>query len=335
MGYYRVAYDREEMERLTKAVQTKELSPVDRLQIIDDLFSLIMAGEASTVEGLRLLKAYKNEDSYIVWNAINNSIAKLQVIVADQDCYENFKRFVLDVFSVIKTNTTWDPAANETHFDTLLRSLVLVKLGRNGDEEVRAVAKRRFDSLIKDGTPIKADIRSVVYSSVASIGDPVDFDAMVKLHNETELHEEKDRIARAGIARFANEELCARGLKFAISDHVRKQDSVHLIGSIAANIKGRDLAWQFFKDNNVELKERYAAGFLLSRLVKSTSETFVTMERAAEVESYFQENPMPGSERNVAQAVETIRLNAAWLSRDGDAIKKFLDENTKVLANGN
>ena len=29
VGYYRVAYDTEEMERLTKAVQTKELSPVD------------------------------------------------------------------------------------------------------------------------------------------------------------------------------------------------------------------------------------------------------------------------------------------------------------------
>jgi len=326
VGYYRVAYDTEEMERLTKAVQTKELSPVDRLQIIDDLFSLIMAGKASTVEGLRLLKAYKDEDSYIVWNAISNSIAKLQVIVADQDYFENYKRFVLDVFSVIKTKITWDPATNETHFDTLLRSLVLNKLGRNGDEEVRAVAKRRFDSLVKDGTPIKADIRSVVYSCVSVVGDPVDFDSMVKLHNETELNEEKSRISRAGIAGAGSAELCARGLKFAISDDVRKQDSVHLIGSIAANYKGRDVSWQFFKDNFVELKERYAAGFLLSRLVKSVSETFVTVERAAEVETFFQENPMPGSERNVAQAIETVRLNAAWLTRDGAEIKKFLDE---------
>ena len=114
----------------TSIEQTKELSPVDRLQIIDDLFSLIMAGKAFTVEGLRLLKAYKDEDSYIVWNAISNSVAKLQVIVADQDYYENFKQFVLDVFSVIKTKTTWDPAEDETHFDTLLRSLVLNKLGR-------------------------------------------------------------------------------------------------------------------------------------------------------------------------------------------------------------
>ena len=127
VGYYRMAYD---TERLTKAVQTKELSPVDRLQIIDNLFSLIMAGKAWTGEGLRLLKAYKDEDSYIVWNLISNSIAKLQVIVAYQDYYENFKRFVLYVFSVIKIKTMWDPATNETYFDTLLWSLVLNKLRR-------------------------------------------------------------------------------------------------------------------------------------------------------------------------------------------------------------
>ena len=89
-----------------------------------------MAGKAWTGEGLRLLKAYKDEDSYIVWNLISNSIAKLQVIVAYQNYYENFKRFVLDVFSVIKIKTMWDPATNETYFDTLLWSLVLNKLRR-------------------------------------------------------------------------------------------------------------------------------------------------------------------------------------------------------------
>ena len=90
---------------------------------------------------------------------------------------------------------------------------------------------------------------------------------------------------------------------------------------------GRDLAWQFVKDKFVILKERYESGFLLSRLVKSTTIDLLGEEKAREVEQYFIDNPIPGSERNVAQSVETIRLNSAWLERDGQDIENFFKNN--------
>jgi hypothetical protein len=57
---------------------------------------------------------------------------------------------------------SWDPPTEgtESHFDTLLRSLVISRLGRAEDPEVRAEAKRRFDLHASGETPIKADIRS-------------------------------------------------------------------------------------------------------------------------------------------------------------------------------
>jgi puromycin-sensitive aminopeptidase len=62
----------------------------------------------------------------------------------------------------------------------------------------------------------------------------------------------------------------------------------------------------------------------LTELTKSVSERFLTAEQADTVETFFREHPMAGSERSVAQAVETVRLNAAWLARDRDAVHKFL-----------
>jgi puromycin-sensitive aminopeptidase len=56
------------------------------------------------------------------------------------------------------------------------------------------------------------------------------------------------------------------------------------------------------------------------------TEDFASEEKAAEVESYFASNEWPGTERGVQQAVESIRLNAAWLSRDSEAIKNFLKD---------
>jgi hypothetical protein len=44
------------------------------------------------------------------------------------------------------------------------------------------------------------------------------------------------------------------------------------------------------------------------------------------VEAFFTEHPLPGSERNVAQSVETIRLNCSWLARDGQDIANFFKQ---------
>jgi len=322
VGFYRVLYSPEDLERLCAAIKTKNLSPLDRLNVLDDVFSLISAGQAQTVDGLRLLQAFKGEDSYVVWNIISNSIKSLNIILADQTYYCHFQRFVLDLFSEIRKKMRW-AGEEEMHTETLLRSLVLTTLGKYGEEEVRAMAKRMFDKLANGKEEVKADLRSTVYACTAAAGGEADFNTMVALFRSSDLQEEKSRLMRSGLAGFNNKQILRKSLEFAISDDVRPQDSVTLISCIAANSQGRDLAWQFFKDNFQTLKDRYKSGFLLGRLVQSVTEQFLTLEMAETVEHFFQENPLPGSERKVSQAVETIRLNCAWLARDANAIKKF------------
>jgi len=323
VGFFRVQYPESELQLLQEAVKSKSLPSVDRLNVLDDLFSLIAAGKAKTSEGLRLLSAYKAEDSYIVWNNISSHLSQLATVISDQDCYADFDRFVLDLFSERKAVTAWDPVEGESHLDTLLRAIVISRLGRAGDQEIRAEAKRRFDAHCSGGASISPDIRSAVYSCVASAGQAEDYQAMLRLHEQADSHEEKERIARSGLAAFSDKTLLSQALNFSIGSCVRSQDSVHLIGSIAKNRAGRDISWQFFKENFQLLKGRYASGFLLSHLVKSCSERFLTEDAAVEVEKFFTEHPLPGSERNVAQSVETIRLHAAWLSRDATDISNF------------
>ncbi|KAG8229239.1 hypothetical protein J437_LFUL007925 [Ladona fulva] len=115
-----------------------------------------------------------------------------------------------------------------------------------------------------------------------------------------------------------------RVLEFAMSDEVRSQDTVFVIISVAMTKVGRELAWNFLQENWQVLMERYQGGFLIARLVKSTTENFASEERAQELEAFFKEHPSPGTERTVQQSVETIRLNAEWLARDKDDIRAYL-----------
>lgn len=50
VGFYRVKYPREELARLVDAVRQQALLPLDRLGLLVDLFALVQAGHAPTVE---------------------------------------------------------------------------------------------------------------------------------------------------------------------------------------------------------------------------------------------------------------------------------------------
>lgn len=65
-------------------------------------------------------------------------------------------------------------------------------------------------------------------------------------------------------------------------------------------------------------------GGLLPRLIKRTTENFACVSKAKEIEEFFSKNNAPGCERALQQSCESIRVNAAWLARDKEAVKAFL-----------
>ena len=86
-----------------------------------------------------------------------------------------------------------------------------------------------------------------------------------------------------------------------------------VITALSANRYGRDLAWEFVKSNWTELDRRYGeGGFAVMRLV-SITESFTSVERAADVDEFFKRHPVPSAQRTIQQSLERIYLNAKWL----------------------
>lgn len=86
------------------------------------------------------------------------------------------------------------------------------------------------------------------------------------------------------------------------------------------------MAWKFVQEHWQELYDRYEGGFLLSRLVKSTTEMFASAEAAKEVEEFFSERTPPSAERALKQSLENVRLNSKWLTRESSKIGAWLKE---------
>nr|KAF6416633.1 aminopeptidase puromycin sensitive [Molossus molossus] len=144
------------------------------------------------------------------------------------------------------------------------------------------------------------------------------------LHKQADMQEEKNRIERV-LGATLSPELIQKVLTFALSEEVRPQDTVSVIGGVAGGSKhGRKAAWKFIKENWEELYNRYQGGFLISRLIKLSVEGFAVDKMAGEVKAFFESHPAPSAERTIQQCCENILLNAAWLKRDAESIHQYL-----------
>ncbi|XP_037106033.1 puromycin-sensitive aminopeptidase [Syngnathus acus] len=324
VGFYRMQYSSPMLESLLPGIRDLSLQPVDRLSLQNDLFSLSRAGMISTVEVLRLMEAFVNEPNYTVWSDLSCNLGVLSSLLSHTDFHEDIQEFIQDLFTPIGLRLGWDCKAGEGHLDALLRSLVLGKLGKAGHKPTLEEARRRFKEHVDGKNILPADLRSPVYLTVLKHGDSNTLDTMLKLHKQADMQEEKNRIERV-LGAISAPDLIQRVLTFALSEEVRPQDTVSVIGGVAGSSKhGRKAAWKFVKDNWEELHNHYQGGFLLSRLIKLTVDGFAVDKMAAEVKSFFESHPTPAVERTVQQCCENILLNAAWLKRDADDIHHYL-----------
>ncbi|XP_058178093.1 puromycin-sensitive aminopeptidase [Anopheles ziemanni] len=325
IGYYRTQYPADMLDQFLPAIKDQSLPPLDRLGLIDDLFALVQAGKSSTVDALKVIEAYRNESNYTVWASITNCLAKLQLLLAHTPVAEEFNAYGVRLYRPVAEKLGWDVKPDESHLDTLLRSLVLGRLVSFRCPKTVAEAKRRFAEHAQNKSVLPADLRSTCYKAVLQNGDLETYNEMLRLYRATDLHEEKDRISRA-LGSIGNVDILRKVIEFAMSEEVRAQDSVFVIVSVAMNPKGRDMTWEYFRERWQVLLNQYEGGFLLARLIKYLTENFSTEERALEVEQFFREHEFPGTERTVSQSIETIRLNADWLRRDLDAIQAYLKQ---------
>jgi len=324
ISFYRVAYPPELLDSLLLGILDKSLSPIDRLSVHSDLFALVEAGKISSDRLLKLMESYLNEDKYIVWDSIISCLSRYNTLLDYTDFQEIFHIYVRKLLSKIHAKLGYKPIPGEDHQTALLRGMVIGFLVTVKDPQVLQEARAQFDAHVSKLSPIAPDLRNAVYRAIAAGNDDKAYEQIYQLYRETDLHEEKNRLARS-LSSSKDLGRIQRLIDFAMSDEVRNQDAIFLLGSLSNSHKiGRDVVWNYFKENHNRFKETYGSGGLLARLVKFFPENFASEERLQEVAAFFDAHPLPGTARTVKQTLESIKLNADLLARDTQNIKNYL-----------
>ncbi|HEY4526761.1 MAG TPA: M1 family metallopeptidase [Candidatus Paceibacterota bacterium] len=317
---FRVNYPKNMREALAKPVQTKKLNTRDRLGLIRDIFALAETGKLSAVDGLTFAQNYRAEDEYVVWASIAGGLAKIHSLIVREKFGGQFEQHALSMFAEIGKKIYWDGQPKD-HSKALLKVLILEHLGKYGDPKTIARARKMFSTVSETTNRIPADLRGVVYNTIARNGGTKEYAKLMRMYKRETLHEEKNRLGRA-LGHFRQKNLLQKALEFAVSKDVRPQDCVRMIGVATANPDGTDIAWSFIKKNWKTFQKRYTGSRDVAHLIEPMGVSIST-QRAQDIATFLKKNPAPGTERTVQQVLERIHSNAEWLARDRKELEKY------------
>lgn len=219
MATYRVQYQQEELftRLLDEGVCHQKLDPVDRLNLINDLYALTLAGRKSSDFLFQTIQSFRNECEYSVWKVMNGIMGKYNQLLYGYDFHRKFVQFGTNLIThKVFGEIGWDPKPSEPHLKTLLRPLLINRLVAFEYAEVIEKCHEAFDDHVAKRKSIPADLRSAVYQAMALEMTEEIWEKIMKLYDETDLHEEKNRLITS-LSVVKKPEFIERVLKFAIS----------------------------------------------------------------------------------------------------------------------
>ena len=319
-GFYIVDYSPSLLMDLRVAVKEKKLPAVDRLALVRDAFSLAEAGESQTTDALNLLTAYENEDEYTVWVEIVGGLGTVKKLLHGSKMYPVFEAYAQNLLHTVSKKVGWTPKKGEAHTQVLLRSLVLGALVSFKHKPTIERAAKMYSS-----KRIPNDLKGVVYAATAKKGGAKQHAAFIRKYKEAHSQQEQGRVAGA-LGAFDDTKLLQKTLDFAMSKHVRPQDTPHPYMAVWRNQNGKELAWRALKKDWKELVKRYTiTNRMLSYFISGTG-GFTTEKHAKDVAAFFKKTDLPQNNRSLQQALENIKANTEWIQRERKSVEKWLKE---------
>lgn len=339
-GFYRTTYNSSHLKYLGEQIKKGRLSPVDRIGILSDMFETAKAGESDTADALYFLENFRDESNYAVWDVISSSLGGLRTVMDDESLRDEMKPYIRKLIADELARLGWYRKDEDSHFDRLLRPIILGLAASSDVPEIVAHCKELFAAMhdangispdlrtaatnkeVKRGNDIDPDMRGVVFGTIARLGGEDEFNKLVEMHNKTSLSDERLTLT-AAITGFKQPELIKRSLAMINSDAVRLQDVAYWIAYSFLNRYAKDQTWQWVKDNWEWLHENLGSDLSFYRMPIYVARVHSNSDFIKEYKSFFEPKLSPAMDRSYKQGIEMLEWQSAWKERAFKEVKAF------------
>ncbi|XP_050068381.1 aminopeptidase N [Anopheles maculipalpis] len=335
-GYYRVNYDERNWQLIVKHLQDrnkyKTIAASNRAQLIDDALNLARAGYLDYAVALNVTRYLVHETDYVPWKAAIAALNYIDSMLIRTRHYGLFKKYSMDLLENIYREVGFEDHRDSPLLTVYKRISVLKAVCHLGHKDCVNHCLRKYYEWMHQpnpdiNNPISPNLKSTVYCTAIKYGDETEWDFAWERFQRTTVASEKEILLSAmGCSRVPW--ILARYLENAMSDEygIRKQDAFRVFISVADNVIGQPIAFDYMRNNWPKMKSYFGASMSnLNIILKYCTKRFNTESELLELKE-FAEIHLKDSGRTIQQAIEWTESNIAWLNRNAQPIVNWLNE---------
>lgn len=340
-GYYQVNYDEDNWRKIQTQLQTDPLviPVINRAQVINDAFNLASAQKVPVTLALDNTLFLNQETEYMPWQAALSSLSYFKLMFDRSEVYGPMKNYlkkqVTPLYLHFKNITNDWQNQPENLMDQYSEINAISTACSNGLNECREMVAALFKQWMDNPShnPIPPNLRSTVYCNAIAQGGEDEWDFAFQQFRNATLVNEADKL-RAALACSNEVWILNRYLTYTLNpNYIRKQDATSTISSIASNVIGQTLVWDFVRSNWKKLFEDYGGGsFSFSNLIQAVTRRFASEYELQQLEQFKKDNMETGfgsGTRALEQALEKTKANIKWVKENKEAVLNWFTENSK------
>ncbi|NWR80392.1 AMPN Aminopeptidase, partial [Centropus unirufus] len=339
-GYFRVNYNQENWNQLLNQLSTDHqvIPVINRAQIIDDAFNLARAKYVNVTLALSTTRFLSKETEYMPWRAALNNLQYFQLMFDRSEVFGVMTKYiqkqVTPLFNYYKNFTNDWSSIPSGLMDQYNEINAISTACSYGIRECHNLSTNYFQQWKENVTrnPIPPNLRSSIYCSIVATGGEEAWDFLWARFREAKVVSEADKL-RTALTCSTQPWILRRYLQYTLDPtKIRRQDATSTINSIASNVVGQPLAWDFICENWRTLFSQYGGGsFSFSRLILSVTQRFSTEFELRQLEKFKADNQDIGfgsGTRALEQALERTRANIAWVQENQGAVLAWFQGET-------
>lgn len=330
-GIYRTAYTKERWTKLGQNGVDGKLSVEDRVGLVADAGALASAGYIESTSFLNLIKSWKGETNYVVWEEILSNIGSIKVALKFEDdtIMDGLKVATLDLIDSVLTEKGWAFSSDDSFADEQLKSLLFSAALSSGHKGAVEYATKAFSAYVKgDANAIHPNLRTSVFVQCAKEGGPEEFDALFKIYQNPPTVKEKAS-ALTALGAFRTDELMTKILKLVLDPEIiKEQDLSTALACLTTHKDGVYKLWEWMSSNwDTLIAKLTPTSSMMGRVVKMLTSSFTKEDQKQKVIEFFASKSTSGFDQSLKQSLDEISAKIKRADRDTLAILDWLSQN--------
>ena len=326
VAHFITNYSQNLFENLLEKVRNGDLDTISRLQILQERSLLSRGGEIPSVELLRTLQSYDKETSLTVWDMISLLIGELKIFInEDSESSKKMKKFVGNLAQNEFEKLGFVKKTGEDEEDTQKRSSILAHMIYAENKKAISDALDIFENS-QNMEDIDSEIRSLILTAKIRFEEsPELVQKMLESYKNTSNVDYRDDImvALTSTKNIQTGEMLLE--KMLENDIIRTQDILSWYVHLLRNLKTRELAWKWLRENWKLIEEKFDGDKSYNDFPRYSGAILRTEKQLQEFKEFF--DPLksdPSLTRAIEMGEREIAGRVDLIKRDKAAIDKFL-----------